>query len=169
MKTKILFVCVALTALNCGSTSDLLLDNTKEFNFVLRFGNVLKNEINTFNGTITKDMVVDSSITINVTFSSTEIDSIRKELKRIDIFEYPVEYHPLDIDKNGAQVFIMPHPKYFFMFQIGDRKKEIRWGDSNDSWTEEAKNLRNIFKMMIRMIANKEEVKKLPQSRGAYL
>ena len=64
------------------------------FNFVFRWGiedvmiDVGKyNELNTFNNTFTKDMVLDPMITINFSLTRTEMDNIYLKLVEISFFD----------------------------------------------------------------------------------
>jgi hypothetical protein len=160
-----------ITIIGCGTSSDSYLNTHQDFHFILRYGVEAKNEINTINQTYTKDMIVDSALTIRMTLSSIELDSIWKELTRIDIFSYPDIYQPLRFENDPGNVGedYLPYKSFYLYITAGDHKKEIHWGDANRSTMLKAIALRNAFEMIILMIESKDEVKKLPAPKGAYL
>lgn len=51
-----------------------------------------KNELNTFNGNYTKDMVVDPPVTVNLTLSEKEMNTIHDKMAEINFFDYPDEF-----------------------------------------------------------------------------
>ncbi len=59
------------TAVTLTSTPTQTFDGT-DFNIIFRYGVGAKNELDTFNGTYTWDMVVDPSITVNLSLSNKE-------------------------------------------------------------------------------------------------
>ncbi len=50
------------------------------FNLIFKYGIFAKNELNTFDGTYTKDMVQDPSITVELSLSEEELDSIYEKM-----------------------------------------------------------------------------------------
>ena len=57
------------------------------FNLIFKYGVRARNELNTFNGTYTKDMVMDPSITVNLSLSKEELDRIYQKMIKIDFFD----------------------------------------------------------------------------------
>lgn len=111
-------------------------------------------------------MVIGSPITVRVKYSSSELDSIRNELKQFNIFSYPKEYNPTTNSK--MTVHVVPSSEYYFTIQMEDSIKVIHWNDNHDPQLEKAKSLRNVFRMIINMMKSKDKVKKLPHPSAGY-
>jgi len=153
----------------CGLTSNLSQYN-QEFHFILKYGADAKNVLNTFDGTFTKDMIVDSSITTTLSLTPDELDSVKYEMGEIKIFDYPEKFTPRELDyPSDVMSTVDPHFTYYFKIQIGDQLKEILWNDINYSMAAKAIKLRNLINHLVRMIHNKNEFKKLPPVRDGYL
>jgi hypothetical protein len=137
----------------------------------LKYGVDAKNILNTFDGTYTKDMVVDSLITIKFSLSKEELDSIKSEMEEIKIFEYPEMFNPNETDDPPSYPleFSFPFRTYYFKIKMGDKVKEILWADSNQSVAIKARRIRNLIYRIIDLIESKAEYKKLPRPNGAYI
>lgn len=59
----------------------------KDFNFMVRFGygDVIKNEINTFQGTVTKDLITKGTATAHLQFTQDEMREIYGRMREIHI------------------------------------------------------------------------------------
>ena len=62
------------------------------FNLIFQYGVGARNELNTFEGTYTKDMIMDPPITVNLTLSKEELDIIYQKMIEINFFGYPDEF-----------------------------------------------------------------------------
>ena len=62
------------------------------FNLIFRYGVGARNELNTFKGTYTRDMVQDPSITIPLSLTKDDLDKIYQKMVEIDFFSYPDEF-----------------------------------------------------------------------------
>ena len=154
----------------CGLSTNLV-QNNQSFHFILKYGQYAKNVLNTFEGTFTKDMVVDSIITIKFALSQEELDSIQNKMVEINIFEYPEKYQPWQDDGPPSNSVIdhTSYNTYYFKIQLGNQLKEIFWTDSNWSKATKAIRLRNLISQIVMMIESKKEFKKLPPPLGLYL
>lgn len=134
-----------------------------DFNFVFNYGIGAKNQINTLEGTYTKDMVVESSITTNLNLSDEEMNTIFSEMKRINILNYPDNFNP------KSDMKTTPYNTFTIKIYFDKKEKSINWNDENASDSKEAEYLRAVFKKIISITENKEEYKKLPKAKGGYL
>jgi hypothetical protein len=162
---------LSLTLLNgCGSTSNTI-QKDRDFNFILKYGVDARNILNTFEGTYTKDMVVDSSITITFSLSKDELDSIKSEMEEIKIFEYPEKFEPNENDDSSSNIgsTYLPFKTFYFKIRMGEKEKEITWIDYNHSKARKAIKLRILIYRIKDLIESKEEYKKLPPPNGGYL
>ncbi|MDQ0916328.1 hypothetical protein [Paenibacillus sp. V4I5] len=57
------------------------------FDFMVRFGygEVTKNEINTYQDTVTKDLIINGNAIANITFTMEEMRSIYEKMREINI------------------------------------------------------------------------------------
>ena len=171
MKSSIVIIFICCLSLNsyCQEKSNNPDDSTHSFNFILKFGVANKNIINTFNHTFTKDLVMGPDTTISLYLSELELDTIKAEMERIHILDYPKIFTPPWRDNpNVYDMTVFPNSSYYLKIQFGNQIKEVSWDDSNDSKINIAKKLRGIISKIIKIIVNKEEYKKLPNSRAAY-
>jgi hypothetical protein len=171
MKSSILIIstfCFFLISY-CQENSSNLNDSTHTFSFILKYGVGAKNVINTFDHTYTKDLISGPDTSILLQLSSQELDTIRLEMERIHILDYPKIFSPLWSDNpNGMERSVNPSSSYYFKIQIGNHIKEITWGDSNESGIKMAINLRGLIFKIIKFVASKEEYKRLPRPRAMY-
>lgn len=54
-----------------------------DFNFSIHFGVQKRNEINTFDGTVTKDLIADGTATTELTLTKDEMKDIYKKCKTL--------------------------------------------------------------------------------------
>ena len=138
----------------------------KDFNFILKYGIGAKNEIDTFNGNTTKDLIAAGSTTMDLELTAAELFSIEKQMREINILNYPDKYEP------DPSRYVTPNITYYLIINMDGKTKKIQWEDYNcyGEWLEpvEATQLRNVFKNIIMTIEQKEKYKKLPQAVGGY-
>jgi|GEM_PF-57599 len=138
----------------------------KDFNFILKYGISARNEIDTFNGTITKDLIAAGSTTIDLDLTAAELSAIEKQMREINILNYPEKFEP------DPSCYVTPNITYYLIINMDGKTKKIQWEDYNcyGEWLEsvEATQMRSVFKNIIMTIEQKEEYKKLPQAVGGY-
>jgi hypothetical protein len=57
------------------------------FNLVFKYGVGAKNELNTFDQTFTKDMVMDPSVTVKMKLSDNELNSIYQKINNLNFIQ----------------------------------------------------------------------------------
>jgi hypothetical protein len=135
-------------------------DTTKTFNFIAAEGFY---SFNTFNNTLTRAIVPGHDTTISLHLSAQELNTIRAEMERIHILDYPRKFSPpWRENSNGMERGIDPFPSYYLKIKIGNQIKEITWMDTNESETKLAENLRSVIFKIFSFIHGKEEYKKFP-------
>ena len=139
------------------------LDNI-DFNITFRYGVGAKNVLNTFEGTYTKDMVVDPSITVNLSLTKEEKQRIYQKMNNTNFFDYP-GYFPQRKDR-----IVTPSSDYRLKVEYDSKIKEVSW-DDNSLFEDEniEKGLNEIKGLILEIIEVKEEYKKLPAPKGLYL
>ncbi len=136
------------------------------FNFVFKYGVTLRNELDTFNGTYTKDMILAPSITTNLSLTSEELSQILAKMEEIDFFNYPDVF---EVPQGELTQVVTPYSKYYFKVRYGSDTKELRWDDEILNPKEQADRLRELISLIRGIIESKDEYKKLPEPKGGYL
>jgi predicted PurR-regulated permease PerM len=74
----------------------LLTNNVPEYdssqnviNIIFKYGTGARNELNTFEGTYTKDLVLDNTITTRMILSQEELRQIQQRITEMDLFSFP--------------------------------------------------------------------------------
>ena len=141
-------------------------EDTSNFNFVFKYGVTLRNKLDTFNGTYTKDMVLAPSITINLRLTGEELNQILVKMNEINFFNYPDVF---EVPPGELTQVVTPYTKYYFKVRYGSDTKEIRWDDEILNPNEQANRLRELINLIRGIIESKEEYKSLPEPKGGYL
>lgn len=59
----------------------------EDFGFSVRYGVGKKNEIDTFNGVVIKDLISNGTAKANITFTDQEMSEIFRKMKEINVWE----------------------------------------------------------------------------------
>ena len=141
---------------------------TSGFNLIFKYGVMAKNELNTFEGIYTKDMVMDPSITINLSLTEEELDRIYQKMVEIDFFDYPDEFS-VPVEEGGLVTMVTPYSSYCFKVEYDSTVKELRWEDEIMNPNDEANKLRELIQLIRDIIESKEEYKELPAPTSGYM
>ena len=148
----------------CGNTPP----GESDFNLTFEYGVGAKNELNTFDGTYTRDMVLDPSITVELSLSEEELDSIYQKMVEIDFFNYPDEFSVLVAPDDRIGI-VTPYNSYYFKVEYDSRVKELRWEDEILKENVDADNLRGLINLIRDIIESKDEYKELPEPTSGYV
>ena len=160
---------LALAAALLGTAGcSIPLTNPSNFNLIFKYGVGAKNELNTFEGTYTKDMIMDPSITVKLPLSQEELDRIYQKMVEIDFFSYPDKFF-VSVPPGEVVGMVTPHLSYYFKVEYDSKTKELWWEDEIIKEDEKAEKLRELIKFIRDIIESKEEYKKLPPMRWGYL
>jgi len=138
------------------------------FNLIFKYGVGAKNELNTFEGTFTKDMVSDSSITVNLSLTEEELDRIYQKMLEIDFFAYPDRFS-VSTPPGASVGVVTPYSSYYFKTEYDSKIKELWWDDETINEDEKADKLRELIQLVRDIIESKEEYKELPEPKSGYL
>ena len=142
-----------------------------DFNLVFRYGHYkveAKNELNTFRGSYTRDMVRGSPITVKLCLTREDLDRIYLKMMEIDFFSYPDVFH---VPPSGEVIGEASHwNTYNLMVQNGTKVKTVRW-DSRYliSGNEEYDNLKELASLIWKIIESKPEYQRMPEPRAGYV
>jgi hypothetical protein len=130
------------------------------FNLIFRYGVGAKNELNTFEQTYTRDMVMDPPVTIKLKLSDSELNSIFQRINDLKLFDESAE--PVEGNGFGG----IPCSNYYLKVQIDSAQKELSWDNCREKISDKLQEFTNYI---IQIIESKEEYKKLPTPKGGYL
>jgi hypothetical protein len=164
MKYILLLTAIVLLQLSCTDNGTTPQD--RRFNVSVKFGIKARNELNTFNDTFTKDLILDGTVTTKLVLSQGDFDSIETRLLSIGIFSYPDTFVAQHTDTVGI---FTPHQTCVLKVQLDSRWKNVFWEDSIISSDTQAIQLRQAVELIRRLVEAKREYKQLPPTRGGYL
>ena len=136
-----------------------------DFGFSIQFGVGKSNEINTFEDTVTKDLITDGTVTADVTLTDEEMDGIYEKMKEVNIVE-PKNFTPEPI--NGTICTKEPHEEDEWKITINGETITHSVSGAYCEPTNDAKQLIELRNYVFSIIRSKEEYKELPESKGGY-
>ena len=139
-----------------------------DFNLIFKYGVGAKNELNTFEGTYTRDMISDPSITVPLSLTEEEQDRIYKKMVEIDFFDYPEEFS-VSITAGERVGIVTPHSSYYFEVEYDSKIKTLWWEDNIINEDEKADKLRELIQLIKDIIESKDEYQKLPEPKSGYM
>lgn len=87
-------------------------------------------------------------------------------MKEINFFSYPEIFNSRPkADIIGVQT---PFNTYYFKVQSEGTTKELYWEDEYVTDKNDAKNLRELARLIMNMVYSSQEYKNLPPARGGY-
>ncbi len=124
------------------------------------FGNV----VNTFDGTLTKDLVLDGTITVPFWFTTAEQNLIISELDRAGFYDLPDTVHQI------TGVSIDPNPGSQLLCVQGNQgQKSVVWFLPPDQTNDYGQAIQQLASAIWAIVEAKAEYKQLPPARGGYL
>lgn len=132
---------------------------------ILRYGVSERNSLNTFNGTFTKDMVVDPPITINLTLTEEELQRIDAKLGEIGFYNTTDEEllpHGILLGENTPSV------GYSLKVARNGWVRYISWCDGLSYSEGSSGQLNDFVELVMSIIEAKPEYQLLPEARGGY-
>jgi len=143
---------------------------TKEsgFNFIFKYGIAGRNTLDTFQATFTKDMVMDPAITVKLTLTPEEKDTIYQKMLEIDFFNYPDKFS-VDVPEGEVKTEVTLYSTYFFRVEYGQRTKELLWHDKYTNLDIPGNKLMELITLIRNIVESKEEYKKLPEPKSGYM
>jgi hypothetical protein len=164
MKTTLLILVLAFIVLSCTDSGTSPED--RNFNVKLRYGISARNELNTFQNTYTKDLILDGTVTVPFVLSDIELQQIRNKMDEIGFVSYPDTFVAVTIDTIIQT--IEPHPTYDFEVKLNFSIKHLYWDDTIINQNAQAIKLRELISLIQTIIESKPEYTKLSPARGAY-
>ncbi|WP_391209342.1 hypothetical protein [Psychrobacillus sp. L4] len=136
-----------------------------DFGFSIQFGVGKNNEINTFEGTVTKDLIADGITTAAVTFTDEEMGEIYEKMKEVNIVETK-KLTPESID--GTICIQEPHEEDEWKITFDGETITHSVSGAFCEPTNDAKQLLELRNYVFSIIRCKQEYIELPESKGGY-
>lgn len=133
-----------------------------DFNFSIQFGIGKKSEINTFDGTFTKDLITAGTVTIEMTFTEEEMGLLYAKMKELNIAEAK-QFIPETID-------CTVEPAGEDEWEVLINGETIRHSISGAYCkpTHDAQQLIVLRDTIFDLSKEKDSYKKLPDAEGGY-
>lgn len=132
-----------------------------DFDFIVEFGVDKRNVINTYEDTVTKDLVADGTVTTNLTFTTEEMDMIYQKMKEINITGTK-NFNP------QTNCLREPHSEDEWEITINLEVFTHTVSEQYCEISDDAKQLIELRNYVFSLVKNKEEYKKLPEANGGY-
>ena len=125
------------------------------------------NELNTFKGIFTKDMVNKDLVTTKMDLTQEELDTIYQKMIDIDFFSYPKSFDPTFEGSviGSTESFLA----YYLEYQNETGSKVVYW-DTEFVAPEDIQynNLRELAQLILEIIQAKPEYQDLPKPTSGY-
>lgn len=143
--------------------TEMPLEKPLDFNFMVSFGygEVTKNVIDTYTGTVTKDLIIKGSATANIIFTTGELSEIYDKMKTINIMG------PKELIKESG-CFKTPSNEDKWKVTVNGETKNFSWTDQNCGMTEDANQLLELRIYIQHMVEGREAYTSLPEVEGGY-
>ena len=164
MKTINIFIIAIILFVSC----ERKYPTEPEVQFIkIHFHYGFENELNTFELTYQKDLVMDGTIKTSFWLNQKEQNEIVEKIQAINFFDFPdtIKYGESD----SIRIYVSPNPgRQFIRIKYNESDKTVNWYPplpENNSFTP---NLKDLMIFIIQIIETNPEYKKLPPARGGY-
>jgi len=149
---------LSLAALLCGCTDDIVPKRDPQY-VGLYYRYNYRDEVDTFNGTLTKDLVADGTATVGFCLTTKAQDSILAEAVRDSFFAIP------DTIVSPVHIAIYPFPPpQVLRIRAGELSHQVVWynypgGDA----------MIRLAGVILGIVQSTPEYDRLPPARGGYI
>ncbi|WP_160037077.1 hypothetical protein [Paenibacillus sp. An7] len=135
----------------------------EDFNFSLSYGygEVNKNEINTYNNSVTKDLIIKGTAKADFSFSQDEMQSIYKKMREINIMRINEFSQQGDCAKT-------PSNTDSWKITINSETRTFSWMDQHCSVSNDEKLLLDLRIYIQQIVDGKDAYIALPEAEGGY-
>jgi hypothetical protein len=165
MKSNGLLYLLAVVLVSCSDMNAP--EERGDFSMSFRYGILARNELNTFENTFTKDLILDGTVTVPFHLEAADLDTIEAKMDQIGFFSYPDTFTVGPRD--SVRVFITPNSTYVFKVASHATLKALFWDDAIVANDPRAAKLRELIRLIRMIVESKPEYVQLPPARGGYL
>ena len=155
---------LTVTASGCSSSSgpEGVAHDPQTVEIHLQYG--FLNELNTFEGTLTKDLVVDGSVSVAFWMPAADQDSILEKAERLSFFDLPDTIPGL----TGAAIDPGPSPDWL-RIRSGGKDQMVVWTYPLDPDNVQAAAVQELADYIFSVVQRNPVYILLPPARGARL
>lgn len=133
-----------------------------DFAFSVRFGITGKNEVNTFNGTVTKDLVIKGTAQAELVLTDSEMADIYARLRTINI------YRELNLEPDMRNCTKTPFGEEHWQIRLDGEERSFYWDEENCEITADAEQLKELRSYIFELVKSKPAYLELPEAVGGY-
>ncbi|WP_440109490.1 hypothetical protein [Paenibacillus sp. QZ-Y1] len=137
-----------------------------DFNFMVRFGygEVTKNEINTYEDQVVKDLIIKGTATADIILTTEEMRSIYKKMYEMNVMGMQ-DVALTGLNSNCSRE---PYNEESWKITVDGEIQSLMWSDQHCDVTNEADQLLKLRKFIQQIVETKEAYKELPEAEGGY-
>jgi hypothetical protein len=161
----LLLLLIVVTGCSAGKPSVAMPEEMPaDFDFHVRYGygEVSKNEINTYKDTVTKDLIMNGSATASLTLTPDEMRTIYANMKKINI----MAKKKLLPDKQNC--YSTPFSEDNWKVSVNGETNTFSWSNQHCEITDDAQQLLDLRTFIHEIVTSKEAYKELPEAEGGY-
>lgn len=135
-----------------------------DFNFLVRFGygEATKNEINSYEDQVVKDLINKGTATADITLTTEEMRSIYKKMYEMNVMGME------DVAFTGSNCSKIPYNEDNWKITVDGEMKSLTWSDQHCDVTSEEDQLLKLRMFIQQIVETKEAYKELPEAEGGY-
>jgi hypothetical protein len=123
-----------------------------------------RDQVDTFNGTLTKDLVANGTVTVPFGFTPAEQDSLLSALAHAGFFDLPDTLYPM------ANVAVSPNPGYQLLrVQFEGTTKSLVWMEVLNASDPRTGRVQQLWARLQNLVESTDTYRRLPPAEGAYL
>jgi hypothetical protein len=127
-----------------------------------KFG--FRDQVDTFAGTLTKDLVQNGTVTVPFGFKESEQDSLLSAFKSADFFGLPDTLYPL------SNVSISPDPGFQVLrVEFEGTTKSLVWMEVLDASDPRTGRVHELWAKLRHLVQSTDTYRQLPPAAGGYL
>jgi hypothetical protein len=130
----------------------------------IQFQYGFRNMVDTFNGTLTKDLALDGTISIRFWLTTVEQEALMAELQKEDFFNLPDTLFAIP----GMTISPDPGPG-FLRVAVDGVDKSVVWFHPVDVTQPDGQTIQRVSGAVRALIEATSEYKELPAARGGYI
>ncbi len=135
--------------------------DTQSVKVLFKYG--FRDQVDTFNGTLTKDLILNGTTTVAFSFTSAQQDSVIRALERSDFFHLPDTLFPV------PGVAISPNPGVQVLrVQCEGRTKTLVWNDVLDASDPRTEKVLRLWGALEGIVRSTDTYRSLPPASGGY-
>ena len=154
----------------CEWSETLPESRPSDFNILFKYGydKAMRNELNTFNETYTKDLGKDPPITVEFRLTDEDMERIYQKIVEIDFFCFPEKF-VIPVPDGEVVSATSNYLQYYFRVECDNKVKIVQWKDYILKENDDAKNLRKVISLIRSIIESKDEYRDLPSFEGLII